>query len=147
MRQYSISTSLTGDSGEAFVDQVLTPEQSRYITAIPDLQRVDLQDVAAIRRAIAVELRKFLQGQTPDKARVIALGRRYGKLDGKMSWLYATAFAKVAKSLTQDQQISLMKLRNLSGYTSAPAYIYSQPMQAEPDIPDTDAFFFPPKFQ
>jgi len=141
-RQYSISTSLTGDSGEAFIDQVLTPQQRERITAIPDLQRADLQEAASVRRAISIELRKFLKGETPDKEKVIALGRRYGQLDGEMSWMYATAFARVAKTLTPDQQIALTKLRNLDGYTSAPAYIYSQPLQILPNIPNADEFFF-----
>jgi Spy/CpxP family protein refolding chaperone len=144
-RQYSISTKLTGDSGEAFINEVLTPEQRAYITAIPDLQRADLKEIASVRHAISVELRKFLVGETPDRAKVIALGRRYGELDGEMSWMYATAFAKVAATLTTGQQVALTKLRNLDGYTSAPAYIYSQPLQKEPDIPNTDAFFYPPK--
>ena len=36
---------------------------------------------------------------------------------------------------------ALKKLRNLDGYTSAPAYLYSAPMKALPSIPDTDFFF------
>ena len=38
-----------------------------------------------------------------------------------------------------------MKLRNLSGYTSAPAYVYSDPIREELKLPDTNRFFFPPQ--
>jgi Raf kinase inhibitor-like YbhB/YbcL family protein len=72
---------------------------------------------------------------------VLALGRRYGELDGGMSWMYATAFAKASLTLTAEQRAALMKLRNLEGYTSAPAYLYSSPMQTLPNIPDTDFLF------
>ena len=71
-------------------------------------------------------------------------GRRYGELDGAMSYEYATAFAKVNKTLTAEQRQALMKLRNLEGYTSAPAYIYSTAVRQAPVLPDTDRFFFPP---
>jgi hypothetical protein len=94
---------------------------------------------------MAVELRKFLAGQTPDKAKIVALGRRYGELDGEMSWYYTIAFAKVNKTLTADQKAALVKLRNLDGYTSAPAYIYSQAVQTAPTLPNTDIFFTAPK--
>lgn len=43
------------------------------------------------------------------------------------------------------QRAALVKLRNLDGYVSAPADIYSQPLNTAPTLPDTDAFFFAPK--
>jgi len=144
-RDYAISMSLTGDSGEAFVDKVLTDEQRPIMLAIPDLQRNALKGVAMTRRAISIELRKFLQGQTPDKAKLLALGRHYGELDGEMSWYYTMAFAKVNKTLTTEQRAALVKLRNLDGYVSAPAYIYSQAVKTAPVLPNTDTFFFAPK--
>jgi hypothetical protein len=67
------------------------------------------------------------------------------ELDGKMSYHYAAAFAQVNKTLTAAQRKSLVKLRNLDGYTSAPAYIYSAPVKEEITLPDTDHFFFAPK--
>lgn len=143
-RDFDISTSVTGDSGAAFLD-VLTPEQRKNITAIPNQQRDALKQIVETRRTISTELRKFLNGQVPDKDKVVALGRRYGELDGQMSDLYATAFATVNKSLTAEQRKALVKLRNLDGYTSAPAYIYSDALKELPKLPDTDAFFFPPK--
>ena len=144
-RNYKISTSVTGDSGEAFVYQVCNDEQRQIMLAIPDQQRAALQEVATVRRAISTELRKFLAGQTPDQAKVIALGRRYGELDGEMSWIYTIAVAKVNKTLTAYQKAALVKLRNLDGYVSAPAYLYSQPLQTAPTLPNTDFFFTTPQ--
>jgi len=143
-KNYDISTSLTGDSGKTFLE-VLNAEQRRQVTAIPDLQRKALKEVVEIRRAIATELRKPLKGGVADKAKVLALGRRYGELDGEMSYYYAAAFAKVNRTLTAEQRQTLMKLRNLDGYTSAPVYIYSTPVHEDVQLTNTDSFFFAPK--
>ena len=143
-RDYDISTSLTGDSGKEFLE-TLNADQRTHITAIPDQQAKVLQEVIEVRRAISTELRKFLKGGAADKAKLLALGRRYGELDGEMSWLYATAFAKANRTLTDAQRKTLVKLRNLDGYTSAPAYLYSTPVKEAVKLPDTDHFFFPPK--
>ena len=139
-KDYDISTSVTGDSGKEFLD-TLTEAQRRAVTELPDRQRKALAEVAVVRRAISVELRKFLTGGAADKAKVVALGRRYGELDGEMSYLYAAAFAKVNRTLSAEQRAKLMKLRNLDGYVSAPAYLYSAALKELGDMPDTDAFF------
>lgn len=142
-RDFDISTSVTGDSGKEFLN-ILTEDQRGNITVIPDLQRKDLQEIISVRESISKELRKFLSGGQADKNAVIALGRRYGVLDGEMSYYYATAFAKANRTLTADQRQALVKLRNLDGYTSAPAYIYSDPVTGAVNLPSTDSFFFPP---
>jgi len=92
-RDFDISTSVTGDSGKEFLD-ILNQDQRKNITAIPDLQRKDLQEIIAVRESISKELRKFMSGVQADKKTVLALGRHYGELDGEMSYYYATAFAK-----------------------------------------------------
>jgi Spy/CpxP family protein refolding chaperone len=143
-KDFDISTSVTGDSGKTFLE-ILDENQRKHITAIPDLQRKLLKEVVDVRRSMSTELRTFLKGEQADKEKVLALGRRYGELDGEMSFYYATAFAKAAKTVTQEQKAALVKLRNLDGYTSAPAYIYSSPATGEVKLPDTDHFFFPPK--
>ena len=143
-RNYDISTSLTGDSGKTFLE-VLTAEQRQNITAIPDLQRNALKEIVEVRRAIAKELRNPLKGEMLTQAKVTALGRRYGELDGELSCQYAVAFAKVNRSLTAEQRKTLVQLRNLDGYKSAPAYIYSTPVQEAVELPNTDSFFFAPK--
>jgi Spy/CpxP family protein refolding chaperone len=143
-KDYDISTSVTGEGGKEFLE-LLTADQRRNITAIPDLQRKALKEMIEVRRGISVELRKFLKGEKADREKVLALGRRYGELDGEASWLYAAAFAKVGKTLTAEQREKLVKLRNLDGYRSPPAYIYSDAVREAPQIPSTDGFFFPPK--
>ncbi|MFA6101966.1 MAG: hypothetical protein WCV67_02240 [Victivallaceae bacterium] len=140
-RNYDISTSVTGDSGKEFLN-LLTQEQRRNITVIPDLQRKTLLAIIDVRRSIAAELRKFINGGQADEEKLLELGRRYGELDGEMSYYYATAFAKVNHALTGEQRKVLIKLRNLNGYVSAPAYIYSAPVKGEVKLPDTDCFFF-----
>jgi Spy/CpxP family protein refolding chaperone len=144
-RDFDISTSVTGDSGQAFLEQVLTEPQRMLITQIADKQRDLLKETIAVRKSISKELRKLLDGKTPDKATVLSLGRRYGQLDGEMSWYYTTAFAKVNQTLTQEQRAALMKLRNLEGYKSAPYYIYSSPANDQPVLNNVDAFFLSPK--
>ncbi|MEI6647317.1 MAG: hypothetical protein WCP12_14880 [bacterium] len=143
-RDFDISTSVTGDSGKEFLN-TLTAAQRPAITAIPDLQRPALQEIIEVRRAISTELRMFLKGQQADLKKVVTLGRRYGELDGEMSYAYATGFAKVNRTLTAQQRAMFIKLRNLSGYTSAPYYIYSDPVREEVKLPNTDHFFFPVK--
>jgi Spy/CpxP family protein refolding chaperone len=140
-RDFDISTSVTGDSGQAFIEDVLTADQRKHILAIADLQRPALMETISVRREISTELRKLLAGETPDREKLLALGKKYGELDGEMSWYYTTAFAAVNKTLTDEQRAALMKLRNLDGYTSAPYYIYSQAMQDVPDLGNTDRFF------
>ena len=139
-RDFDISTSVTGDSGEQFL-KTLTPEQREPIASIPARQNKAMAEVVEVRRAISIELRKYLAGGAPDRDKVVALGRRYGELDGEMSWMYATAFASAARTLTAEQRKTLMKLRNLEGYQSAPAYLYSRAMKEMPVLPDTDFLF------
>ena len=82
-QNYSISTSLTGDSGEDFLS-VLTEIQRRQITDLIDIQRNDLKEIVNIRQEIATELRRFMNGESADKYKVLSLSKRYGELDGEM---------------------------------------------------------------
>lgn len=139
-RDYDISTSVTGDSGQEFL-RLLTPEQRACVTDIPARQQAAMREIVEVRRAISTELRKFMDGKTPDKAKVLKLGRRYGELDGEVSYRYASAFAKVNRTLTDEQRTSLVKLRNLDGYTSPPAYIYSDAVKGDLKSMNTEVFF------
>lgn len=139
-RDFNISASLTGDSGAAFVD-LLNPTQREQVTGIIERQGADIRKTIDVRRAISTELRKYLKGEAADRNMVIELGRQYGKLDGDLSWMYTVAFANVNRTLTADQRQSMLKLRNLEGYHSALAYVYSDPMQSLPALPNTDSFF------
>ncbi|MEI6810180.1 MAG: hypothetical protein WCN95_15790, partial [bacterium] len=137
---FSISTSLTGDSGEAFL-AALTDTQRKLITSLVTQQKSDLTEIVKTRRAIAIELRRFMKEAAVDKEKVMALSRRYGELDGEISYFYAVAFAKVAGTLTADQKKTLLKLRNLDAkFTCKGAYLYSRAIDM-PAIPDTDFLF------
>jgi hypothetical protein len=137
---YSISTSLTGDSGEAFLAALSEP-QRQLVTRLVDQQRASLAAIVATRREIATELRRFQQVPAADQAKVLALSKRYGELDGDISQMYAKGFAAVAKTLTADQKAALLRLRNLDArYACKSAYLYSRPI-ALPATVGTDFLF------
>jgi hypothetical protein len=136
---YSISTTLTGDSGETFLSY-LTDSQREKITSLVDIQRADLNEIVATRQAIATELRRPLTGGTIDENAVRTLSARYGELDGEISYYYATHFADVGKSLTSEQKAKMVTLRNLAGYTCNGAYLYSQPINMPQNIPSDFLF-------
>jgi len=138
-RNYSISTRLTGDSGEAFL-AALTDAQRERITSIPAWQRPKMDEIVRVRREISTELRRFMTQDSADRAKVLVLSRRYGELDGELSYVYATRFAEVARTLSSGQAQRLMTLRNLDGYTCRGAYVYSQPARW-PDGLNSDALF------
>ncbi len=143
-RDMDISMTVTGDSGEAFVEDILTAKQSREINAIPAWQKGYLAKMVTTRQAIAVELRKLLTGENIDKPKLMALGKTYGRLDGRVSWKYATVFAAIGRTLTARQRTDLIKLRNLTGYRIAPYYIYSRGRDDKPDLSKANSLFFPP---
>ena len=116
-KNYSISTTLTGDSGEGFL-ATLNDAQRKRITDLIDLQRQNLTEIVKTRRAIATELRRFQKGESADKDKVLSLSKRYGELDGEMSYLYATAFAEVGKTLSAEQKEKLAKMRKSNPFRS-----------------------------
>jgi hypothetical protein len=138
-KNYSISTSLTGDSGEAFLD-ALTDSQRSLITGLVDLQRQDLKEIVDLRRAIAAELRNFLKGDAADQGRVLALAKQYGELDGEISYDYASAFAKIGQALSPQQKESLARLRPPDPTAPRGPFLYSSPISA-PAIESTDFLF------
>jgi hypothetical protein len=142
-QNYSISTTLTGDSGEAFLG-TLNETQRKTVLDIIELQRKDLAEIVTTRRAIATELRRFQTGATADKDKVLTLSRRYGELDGEMSWFYATAFGKVGQTLTAQQKATLASLRTNDPSDPKGPFLYSSPLN-NPRIPSTDFLFQTPK--
>jgi hypothetical protein len=138
-RNYSISTRLTGDSGEALLE-TLSGSQRERITSIPEWQRPKMAEIVGVRRQIATELRGFMATDAIDRAKIVALSRRYGELDGELSSVYATRFVDVARTLTLEQVQQLASLRNLSGYVCKGAYLYSDPI-AWPVVENTDFLF------
>ena len=138
-QNYSISTSLTGDSGQAFLT-ALTDTQRKQITDLIDLQRKDLTEIISVRRSIASELRGFQKGEPVDKSKVLALSRRYGELDGELAYFYANAFGRVGKSLTSQQKEKLAALRTTNPNEPKGPFLYSDPI-AIPVIENTDFLF------
>ena len=136
---YSISTTITGNSGEQFL-AVLSEPQRALITGLVESQRSDLNAIVSTRRSIATLLRRFMSVGTVDREQVTTLARRYGELDGEVSYLYATAFASVYKTLTSEQKSALMKLRGTVDGQYQGAFVYSQRV-AMPEIPNTDFLF------
>ena len=67
---------------------------------VRQVKQVNLSDIVETRRAIATELRRFFTSPSADKEKMLALCRHYGELDGDLSYLYATHFAGVGKTLT-----------------------------------------------
>ena len=138
-KNYSISTTLTGDSGEGFL-ATLNDAQRKRITDLIDLQRQDLAEIVKTRRAIATELRRFQKGQSADKDKVLSLSKRYGELDGEMSYLYATAFAEVGKTLSAEEKEKLAKMRKSNPSDPKGPFLYSSPINT-PKIENTDFLF------
>jgi tyrosyl-tRNA synthetase len=138
-KDYSISTSLTGDSGEAFL-AMLTDAQRKVITDLVNLQRQDLDEIVKTRRVIATELRRFLKGESASEDKVLSLAKRYGELDGEMSYLYATAFAQIGKTLTTQQKEKLARLRTSNPSDPKGPFLYSSPINM-PKIENTDFLF------
>ncbi|MEI7613623.1 MAG: hypothetical protein WCK63_11975 [Betaproteobacteria bacterium] len=138
-RDYSISTTLTGNSGEDFL-ATLNDNQRRNITALTDLQRQDLNEIVRVRREISTELRRFLKGETADQARVFALSKRYGELDGNLSYLYASAFARVGQTLSTQQKQALVNMRKVDPTEPKGPFLYSSTINM-PRLDDMDRFF------
>ena len=136
---YSISTTLTHDSGEAFL-ALLNSSQSEKITGLVALQKADLYEIVSVRQAISTALRQGLTGATIDENLVRTLSARYGRLEGGISYNYATRFADVGKTSTPEQKKKMVELRNLSQYTCDGAYLYSEPISMPPNI-STDFLF------
>jgi hypothetical protein len=138
---YFISTAITGDSGQEFLN-ILSVEQRALITGILDEQRNAMAEIAEIRTRVSTELRKAMTGAAVDKDLVYSLIERYGELDGQVSALYASRFSVVNKTLTDTQRAALVKLRNLDIIPQG-AYLFSTPiaMPALPPLPNTDFMF------
>ena len=123
-KDFDISTTLTGDTGEAFLD-ALNPAQRDRLASVVDQQRSALQGIVEVRRAIATLLRTFLDGTGPSEAEIRALGRQYGKLDGELAFLYATAYRDIQRTLDGPQKARLQALRGQPSRECGTAFLYS----------------------
>jgi len=138
-QNYSISTSLTGDSGEAFL-YTLTAAQRKLLTDVVDTQRQYLKDIVSIRWSISVQLRRFLNADSADKNEVLSLSKRYGESDGEISYLYATAFSNIFKTLSSQQKKKLAEMRQSNPADPKGPFLYSSPINM-PKIENIDFLF------
>lgn len=136
---YSISTTLTGDAGNDFLN-LLDAGPREKVTGLVDRQRADLEEIVFLRRRIAADLRRALQGEAINETAVRALSARYGELDGEISYYYAMCFAEVAESLTEEQKQKMTALRGLDGFVCQGAYLYSQPISMPENVPSDFLF-------
>ncbi|MCP3872304.1 MAG: hypothetical protein GY699_04005 [Desulfobacteraceae bacterium] len=136
---YTISTSLTADKGQAFLT-LLTSSQRELITQLVKMQSDALNQIVQVRRQISIQLRKSMTQPSVDATLVERYSRRYGELDGYISYLYATHFSRLKRTLTPDQEKQMMALRNLEGYPCRGAYEFSRKI-SQPYIGTIDCFF------
>jgi len=135
---YFISTTVTGDSGEEFLN-ILTDEQRILITSIIEEQKDSLNRIVEIRYLVSEELRKAALGESVNRDLVFDLIKEYGYLDGEMSYMYANAFANIKKTLSEDQLSKFYALRNLDIYPDG-AFMFSAPIDM-PVIPDSNLLY------
>ena len=133
-KDFDISTALTGDLGEAFLNE-LRPQQRAGLTEVIEQQRGTLRAIVEVRRAISVQLRSFLTGMGPSEASVRVLGRRYGELDGHLAYLYAMAFRSIQLTLDAGQNKRIQSLRGEPCREDGTAFLFSDriPMTRFPD--------------
>jgi hypothetical protein len=139
---YSIDPNLTANAGITFL-LTLDAAQTQIVTGLVETQKPALYAIVERRREVSTELRRFIAGETPDEAQVLALMEAYGALDGEIITHYANAFAQVGQSLTTAQQTALDELRDrILGELAFPdgAYLYADSITM-PTIPDTDFLF------
>jgi hypothetical protein len=135
---YNISTSLTGDKGEDFINTLL-PAQSASLNRLIEIQKPLLTEIIEIRRNISKELRKAMKNETPDKEKVFKLIHRYGEIDGELSFEETICFADIYKNLSPEQKKKLVKIRDLKDIPKG-AYLFSDPIEMPENI-DTDFLF------
>ncbi|WP_300465567.1 hypothetical protein [Desulfobacula sp.] len=75
-KDYDISISVTGDKGEAFLNDVLNDRQRVSIIGILDKQRKLIEEIIDVHRAFSTELRKLLAGKQLNRKKLIDLGCR-----------------------------------------------------------------------
>ncbi|MCP4185613.1 MAG: PKD domain-containing protein, partial [Hyphomicrobiales bacterium] len=147
----TIDSNLTADMGTAFLN-ALDSTQKTLVTGLVTIQETDLNNLVTKRREISEKLRLFMNGTSVDKDDVTALVRQYGEYEGAMMYHYATNFAAVGNSLTNDQADTVMEIRldyyetfpdyqaNSNAYDCSGAWLYASKVEM-PEIENTDFLF------
>lgn len=167
---YGIDEQLTATAGSALCDSAqgyVTPAQAASVSSLVDKQRDNLYagttNIVQTRTQIATLLRGLLTSTAASasvEAQVLELSGLYGELDGENNYNYATVFADVYQTLTDDQLAQLVALREaiMSGeYADGTPFDYSNcttyflcssaitdASVLDPYLADTDYLFFEP---
>lgn len=132
-QDFKISTALTGDAGADFL-ALLDERQAALLRAIPAEQAAELNEIVAVRRRIATQLRRLLRAERPDEAALLQDARRYGELDGALTWRYFQAFARIGRSLNPAQRARLKALREQAPHDPRDPkgpFLYADPLDAQ----------------
>lgn len=137
---YTIDEQITATAGQSFFDILNDDQYAKFNQLVID-QQVPLSSLVDARESIAIELRKFLDDDTANQQSILSLSDSYGAYDGEIIYLYATCFAEVYQSLSEDQKSQVIALGNDLGYLDPTgAFLYSEPI-AMPTIENTDYLF------
>jgi hypothetical protein len=137
---YTIDEQLTANAGQNFLN-ILTQDQSVIITGLVSTQKNSLLALVNTREDVSNELRKFLSGNTASSTTVHLLSEQYGRYDGEIIYVYATAFSQVYKSMNAAQKNQLLNLANDLGYINPTgAFLYSTPISI-PAFENSDFLF------
>lgn len=139
---YAIDPEATANKGSDMLNNILTPSQSAEIKNIYHMTGEALNGIVEMRTKISTELRKAIEGQTLDKAKILNWSEQYGNYDAMYIHSMVEQFVKVSKSLTPAQKNEMMILRDLEDFPckEGKAYLYSAEIN-EPVIPNTDFMF------
>jgi len=149
----TINEGTTAEKGQAFLDELNTIQEN-LVTGLVDIQRTNLNSIVTTRQTISEKLRVFMGGSSVDESEVYGLLRQYGEYEGEMMYYYASNFAAIGNTLTENQSDALMELRvdyyssfpdyqeNPSAYDCSGAWLYASKIDM-PEIMDTDFLFQP----
>jgi hypothetical protein len=164
---YKIDEALTGDTGQAFLDELSSNGLDVLIKNLVDQQRENLYagtpNIVQVRGEISALLRSLItEPELTEDFRdqvlsgVLEKSGIYGDIDGEIVYRYAMAFAQVHDQMTDAQKMNLASLRQtiMSGtYNGVPfdyslcdtPFLYSAVISDEsvlgPYIDDTDYLF------
>jgi hypothetical protein len=138
---YIISSRLTADMGEAFLE-VLDENQQSLVEEILSLEHPYLLEIVDIRQSIATELRRSLAGESLDDEEIQNLMQDYGRADGALVYYFARNFAQLHAGLSAEQIDKLMDLRTqmLGNLVPEKPFLYSQAIDM-PELPASDFLF------
>lgn len=138
---YVIPSYITGSGGLDFLN-LLNPIQKQILIDVVSTQKPALFSLVDHRRTISEELLKLRNGEEIDEVRVRALDREYGALDGEISYIYATSYAKVGNTLNYTQKAEMKRLVGMDNYPCPEGYGFIYATNGTyPQVENTDFLF------